>query len=63
MTELRCNMCGKPLTYEELDKQEFVFTATAIGKNLMLCQRDYERLLHIFKKGETHARLQNKRDT
>lgn len=63
MPELRCHMCGKPLTYEELDKQKFVFTATASGMNLMLCDRDYERVLHIFEKGETHARLHDKTDS
>ena len=57
MNELRCNMCGKPLTYEELDKQKVVFTATAIGKNLMLCSRDYERILHLFKKEEEDGRI------
>ena len=56
MNEFRCHMCGKPLTYEELDKQKFVFTSTASGMNLMLCHRDYERVLHLFKKGEIPCR-------
>lgn len=49
MDDLRCAMCGKPLTTEEIDKQNVVLMATAIGKRLILCERDYKRVLHIFK--------------
>ena len=60
MEDLRCIMCGCPLTQEEIDKQEIIFTATAIGKNMILCNRDYKRILNLFEKGETHARVTEK---
>ncbi|MBO7713735.1 MAG: hypothetical protein J6S85_26500 [Methanobrevibacter sp.] len=63
MNDLRCSMCGKPLTNEEIDKQEVVLIATAIGKRMILCDRDYNRVLSMFDKEEHNARLQNKRDT
>lgn len=63
MNDLRCSLCGKPLTNEEIDKQEVVFTVTAIGKNMMLCDRDYKRVLHIFEKEEENARLHDKTDS
>lgn len=62
MDDLRCSMCGKPLTHEEIDKQDVVFMATAIGKRMILCDRDYNKVLHLFEKGETHARLYNETD-
>lgn len=58
MDKLRCNICGKPLDKDEIDKQP-VIMATAIGKRMLLCDRDYDRVLKIFKEGETHARIQD----
>lgn len=56
MEELRCIMCGFPVTQEEVDNQKVIFTATAIGKRMILCNRDYKRILNLFEKGELHAR-------
>ena len=58
MGELRCIMCGKSLTYEELDHQEIVFMSTVLNKPMMLCTKDYKRIYTLFEKGEIpHARI------
>lgn len=59
MNSLRCSICGCPLTQDEIDKQPIVFMVTAIGKHMLLCDRDYERVLNVFKEEETHARIQD----